>query len=100
MALPIFQSDNRIQSMMQTQWAGQINPVLANPITKGTVLNNVALVSGSNTINHLQSHPLNGYIIVGMHGAFAQIYDTPSPMPDLTLVLHASAPTVVSIYVY
>ena len=39
MALPIFQDPNRNLMMMQTQWASQLNPVLAIPSI--TILKNL-----------------------------------------------------------
>lgn len=100
MALPIFNTDDRDLSMMQTSWASKINPLLSNQLNQAFILKNIELVVGNNTINHLQGKALNGYIIVGMHGAFAQIYDIPSALPKLTLVLNASAPTSVDIAVF
>ncbi len=99
-SLTIFTTMIKELSLMQTRWASLLNPVLANPITSAHYLKSVPLVTGSNSINHMQGQALNGYLITGMHGAFAEIYDMPSPTPKLTLVLHASAPTSVDIAVY
>lgn len=98
--LPIFNTDDRDLSMLQTKWASQLNPLLRNALANFTVLKNVELIAGDNVINHLQGRPLNGYIIVGMQGGFSQIYDVPSPMPKLTLILNSSAPVTVQIGVF
>ena len=73
---------------MQNRWGSALDPVVNNPIVQGVQLTNQALVVGANSI------------ITGMHGSYSQIYDTPSLMPNLTLVLHASAITSVDVYVY
>lgn len=99
-SLPIFNTDNRDLSMMQTRWASLINPLLSNVLSEASLLKNIALSSGLNTINHLQGRVLNGYIVVGMHGAYAQIFDVPSPLPKLTLLLNASAPTIIDLAVF
>ena len=51
MALPLFNFSDRNQQMMQSQWASQINPVLANPLTSPRILKNIALTTGVNVIN-------------------------------------------------
>lgn len=76
---------------MQTKWASQLNPLLSNPTNQGYILKNISLTVGNNTINHLKGSSLNGYIVVGMRGGFSQIYDVPSTMPNLTLILNSSA---------
>lgn len=98
--LPIFTTTNPDLSKMQTRWASLINPVLSNNITQSYILKNISLTTGDNTINHLQDKVLNGYLIIGMHNAYAQVYDKPSDMPKLTLILNASAPTVIDLMVF
>lgn len=100
MALPLFQTQIRELSLLQTKWKGELDPKLANPISNGIFLNSIALISGDNTINHLLSRNLQGYIITSMSGAFAQIYSVPSQMPDKTLILNANGPTTVTLYVF
>ena len=96
MALP----QKQTLEQLSTKWAAAINPVLNNPIVKGVQLTGINLVAGDNAISHkLQIKP-NGYIITSMYNSFAQIYTIPSNMPTLTLILNASAPTTVDIYVY
>ena len=85
---------------MQNRWGSALDPVVNNPIVQGVQLTNQALVVGANSINHKLGRKPLGYIITGMHGSYSQIYDTPSLMPNLTLVLHASAITSVDVYVY
>ena len=96
MALPLRLSWDSAQD----RWATDINPVLNNPIVLGNQLVNIALKVGSNTIDHKLGKKYTGYIITGMHGAFTQIYDTPSQRPALQLILNSSVATSVDIYVY
>lgn len=100
MSLPIFQTSLRELSMMETQWASQLNPVISNPLIAGNLFKNVVLSSGSNTINHKLDRAYQGYLISGMHGSFIQLFDTPSPMPDKTLVLNASASGSIDIWIF
>lgn len=86
--------------LAQTQWAQQINPLISNPLTQGNLLYNISLETGLNSINHKLSRKPQGYLIIGMHNAYAQIYDTVSQQPNLTLILNASAPVVVDLYVF
>lgn len=88
--------------LMLTKWASQLNPILANPTTNPSILKNVSLISGSNTINHLLSQKLQGWVITGMHGAYAQVYDNQqtNQTPQLTLVLVSSAPTTIDLMVF
>lgn len=83
------------------KWAASINPVLANPIVAGNLLQGVVLRMGSNTINHGLGEKLQGWIVV-MNNANATFYDSQStnPRPQLTLVLNASANATVSLYVF
>lgn len=92
MALPIFHTDDKDFQLMQSSWSSQINPVLARPSINSSILKNVLLVTGSNTINHLLQKPLQGWKIVRQR-ALASIYDNQdsNPQPSLTLVLISSA---------
>lgn len=86
---------------MQTAWASQIDPIIANPLNKGIILKQVSLTAGSNTVNTLLGRALTGWSIVRQRAA-SSIYDTQdtNPTPSLTLQLVASAPVVVDIEVF
>lgn len=101
MALPIYQSDSKEMSLMQTVWASLINPVLGNPLVQGSLIRNVALVSGTNQVNHKLGRKLQGWALVRKR-ASADIYDAQdlNSMPQLTLSLVSDAPVVVDIYVF
>ncbi len=83
------------------KWAASINPILSNPLVSGNLLQGLVLRTGANTINHGLSEKLQGYIVV-MNSASATFYDNQktNPTPQLTLILNASAPTTVSLYVF
>jgi hypothetical protein len=100
MALPIYKSDDQTVTLLQTNWASQINPVISNPIVNGVLQKNISLTVGTNVINHKLSRNYQGYVITGMHNVFSQIYDTTSNTPSLTLNLHSSAATSVDIYCF
>lgn len=83
------------------KWAASINPVLANPVVGGNLLQGVTLKTGANTVNHGLGVKLQGYIIV-LNSANVTFYDSQATnqRPDLTLILNASGATTVSIYVF
>lgn len=96
-----FQSDDRVFQMMQSSWASDLNPVISNPITQGIILNNVALVNGTTTVNHLLSRKLQGWILIGVNAA-ATIYDAQATNqnPTQTLILISNAACLVNLYVF
>lgn len=83
------------------RWASTLNPMLANPITQGNVLAGLVLETGDNIINHGLGDTLQGYVII-MNSAPATFYDKQrtNQKPNLTLILNASGPTTVSLYVF
>lgn len=85
----------------QPRWASILNPVLANPIVGGQLLEGIKVSSGNNTINHGLGEKLQGYIVV-LNSANVTFYDRQStnPMPDKTLVLVASGAATISLYVF
>ncbi len=101
MALPQFQTDDKDFQLMQNSWASQLNPVLANPTTKSSILKNVQLIAGTNTINHLLSRKLQGWKLVRKRAA-AEIYDEQdaNQSPQLTLILVSNAQVSVDIEVF
>ncbi len=84
--------------LLETRWAGILNPVLANPATNMSFLSNVKLVSGTNVINHGLGQKQQGWIMTDILGA-ASVYRT-QPFNDLTLTLFSSAPVTISLGVY
>lgn len=100
-ALPIYHTTSKEISMLQTNWAKQLNPVLDLPLNSGQVLQNISLLAGNNVINHLLGRKLQGWFFVRQRAA-ATVYDTQdnNQTPALTLTLNASAPVSVDIFVF
>lgn len=99
--LPQFPTTDRPLSLLQIQWAEQLNPVIVNPLMSGFVLQEVALTSGDNTINHLLGRALKGWFVVRKRAA-AEIYDKQDSnrLPTKTLVLNSNATVSVDLYVF
>jgi hypothetical protein len=87
--------------MLQTTWASQLNPIIANPLVQGQLLQNVALISGTTVVNHKLGRKLQGWFIVGINGA-ATIYDNQASnqTPQLTLSLTSNATANVALWVF
>lgn len=85
-------------SLLQTNWAALINPLLKNPLSKGIFLPSISLVTGNNVINHLLGRKQQGWLISDQDAA-ASIYRS-QPFNDITLTLNSSANCVVTLYVF
>ncbi len=83
------------------KWAASLNPILANPLLGGNLLQGLVLVSGDNVINHGLGEKLQGYIVV-MNSAAVTFYDkqATNSRAQLTLILNASGATTISLYVF
>ncbi len=100
MALPYFQSNVQPLSMMQTQWASQLNPLLATPLVNGRLISNQTVVSGQNIIYHQLGRALQGYIVV-LNSAHVSFWDSQATNTDpTTLLLNASGAAVITLYVF
>ncbi len=86
---------------LQAKWPAILDPIVKNPSNNASILKNISLASGTNTINHLLGRTLQGWQIVRQR-ASATIYDLQdaNQTPQLTLVLVASAPVVVDVQVF
>lgn len=99
MSLPIFQTANKDLTLLQTNWATQLNPVLANTILQGLQINNIVLVANTPlVVNHMLSRNMLGWIIVDQNAA-ASIYRT-KPFNNQTITLEANANVTVNIWCY
>jgi hypothetical protein len=83
---------------MQTRWASQLNPLLANALNGVTIIPNIALINGVTVINHSLGQTQQGWFLVDVQGP-ATIYRS-QPFNSTTLTLTSSAAVVVSIGVY
>lgn len=100
MSLALFKTDDKDLSLMQTSWKSSIDPVITNPLVNGVLQKGIKLSAGVNSVNHKLGRNLQGYIIVGMHGNYSQIYDTTSLNPSLTLSLNSSVDVVIDLYCF
>jgi hypothetical protein len=88
-------------NLLLTQWASELNPLIANPLAGAVLLSGISLNMGVNTINHTLARKLQGYIVV-MNSGDATFYDSQNinPTPQNTLILVASEPATVSLLVF
>src|SRR5271169_771999 len=100
MALPKFQTTDRSLSLLQTNWASSLDPVLSNPLIQGLALKNVSLVPGANTFNHLLARKQQGYFITDQQGIADIYHPATSPFNSQTLTLVCNANVLVSLWVY
>lgn len=87
--------------MLQTTWAKQLNPLLANPTLDTVLLKNISLAAGTNVINHRLGRILQGWNPTRMRSP-ATLYDTQdtNQTPQLTLTLISSADVVIDLVVF
>lgn len=98
MSLTIFKDDNQNLMLLQNSWSAQLNPLLNNPMTKGLLLKDIALVSGPNVINHKLSRNMQGWFITDIDNA-ASIYRS-APFNSSTLTLTSNVTCTVSLWVF
>lgn len=94
-------SPNLAWSLANPKWAATLNPLLANLLVQGHVLDGVALASGATTVNHGLGRDLVGYLVI-LKNANVTIWDSQSTnqRPNLTLILNSSGTVTVSLYVF
>lgn len=85
---------------MQTSWAQQIDPVLANLLVQGQLLSNVSLINGTTAINHKLGRIPLGWFLVSPLGAATVYQAAYQPNPTLTLTLTSNAAITTSIWVF
>lgn len=100
-SFPRVQTTDRLVNQLQSNIANTLNPIASNLIVDGIVLMQVSLATGGNTINHLLGRKLIGWFLTRQR-QLATVYDTQdsNPTPQLNLLLTASAPVIVDIYVF
>ena len=96
-----FQDNDRTFQLMQNSWASMLNPLLQNPSLQSTILPQIVLKSGTNTINHRLGRKLQGWRTIRINAA-ATLYDLQdtNPHPELTLQLVSNAPVTVYLEVF
>lgn len=83
---------------MQQKWKADLDPVLSNPMTNMSILQNVNLINGVTVLNHKLGRKQQGWVIVDQQGA-ASIYRS-APFNNLTLTLTSNAVVTISIGVF
>lgn len=83
---------------MQTSWAQELNPIIANRLVQGQQLNNIKLTNGVTVVNHLLGRKMQGWTLADVDGA-ATIYRS-QPLNNLTLTLTSNAAVTVSLWVW
>lgn len=96
--LPIFNSDNRILTQLQTVWKAAISPAIQSDIVQGRLVEGIDLDTAPVAFNHLLGRKMVGWI-VSDQDAQALIARS-QPLNDKTLTLTASAPCTVSVWCY
>lgn len=91
-------SPNLSWDLANPKWAQSLNPIIANPLSSGSILKNIILVNGETVINHGLGRLMQGWIIVDINGA-ATIYRS-QLMNDKTLTLTSNAVVTASIEVF
>lgn len=98
MALPRFKSDDQSLTLLQSQWASQLEPVINFPPVKGRLIKDVALAIGANKIDHKLGRQPQGWVIADINAA-ATVYRS-EPFNELTLTLTSNAVATAQIWVF
>jgi len=98
MLLPLQKTNLIDLSLLSTKWKSILDPLLTNPLSNVSILENVQLKTGNNVINHLLQRMQQGWFLTDIQAA-ATIYRS-APFNDLTLTLNSSANVTVNIGVF
>ena len=85
-------------SLANTQWAQSLNPIIANPLLQGKLIQNYILIVGNNIINHGLNRLQIGWFIVDQN-AVSSIYRSAS-FNSQTLTLNSSGAVTVSLWCF
>lgn len=95
--LPVFQSDVKELTMLQTQWKSQLDPLLSDPFSP-KILENVVLKAGNNVINHKLGRNMQGWFITDIDTP-AHIYRS-APFNNKTVTLTSTMGTTINLAVF
>ena len=84
--------------LANTKWAGELNPIINNPLNNVLILPNVVLTTGTNIINHHLGHVQQGWFLVDKQGT-ADIYRS-APFNSTTLTLTSDSDVTVNLGVF
>lgn len=101
LAIAQVQTADKDVNQLQQNLILSLTPVLQNPIVSGLLIKSVALAAGSNAVNHKLGRPLIGWFMTRQR-ASASVYDNQDANQNnsVTLLLVASAPIVVDLFVF
>lgn len=94
MQLPI----NLTQDLQTTRWKSILDPLLENPLNNVSILKNVDLIQGENSVNHYLGKMQQGWFLIDLD-APVTIYRS-GDFNTKTLILTASGSCTVSIGVF
>lgn len=98
MALTVYKSDDQTLMLIQKQWSSQLNSLLSNDLTQGTLVNGISLINGTNTFPHYLGRQMIGWILTDQNGA-ASLYRS-APLNSQTLTLTSNADVTISLWVF
>ena len=91
---------NQTLPQMQSKWKSLLDPVLANLLINGQLLQNQTLVNGATPINHRLGRTPQGWFLVAPQGPATVYQAAQQPTPDLILTLVSNAAITTSIWVF
>lgn len=95
-SVALVQTLDRNINQLQQNIVPRLNRIQAAPVLNANYLQEVDLVVGSNTINHLLGRPLAGWVIIRKRAA-AEIYDTQDSNTEKNTTLHLTSNAVVTV---
>lgn len=99
-AVPILKTGNVALDLYQSKLKSELDPLLANKLTQGSLLQGLTLNPGVNVINHKLQRMPQGWFVVDINGN-ANIWRS-APFTNLTLTLTSSAASsfTISLWVF
>lgn len=88
------------KDQMETVWASEIEPILANLLVQGQLLSNVKLNNGSTVIDHKLGRKPIGWFLVAPQAAATVFQFASQPNPTLQLTLISNAAITSSLWVF
>lgn len=99
--IPYQQTTDRQLNQFQTALAGALRPITSLPTSQSSILTQVTITSGTNTISHGLGRILSGWYPVRVRSQ-ATLWDSQdgNTTPSLTLILNSTANTVIDLVVF
>lgn len=92
----------QVQNIAQvsSKWKAALDPILANLLVQGQLLQNVQLLNGTVGINHKLNRLPKGWFLVSPQGPAIVYQSASQPNPIFTLTLTSSAAVMTDIWVF